>query len=122
MLAYPLRLAPFGGKSFLVERPPFDVWGLIKNPMVLMVGLSVGGMLLVQFVDLEEMQRQLAREQAGGTATAASATQQRSSKSKSKEHASDLDDDHVGDEAATERERKAPSSSSSTSAKVKKRQ
>lgn len=40
-LAYPLNLVPLGPMKFIEERPGFQIFSLLKNPMVLMIGVTL---------------------------------------------------------------------------------
>jgi hypothetical protein len=40
-LAYPLQLVPIGPMKFVEDRPGFQIFSLLKNPMVLMIGVTL---------------------------------------------------------------------------------
>ena len=46
-LPYPLKLAPITKLNYFVEREKFDIMSYLKNPMVLIIGLSMVMMFIM---------------------------------------------------------------------------
>ncbi len=63
-MSHPLQLRPVSSAEYFQKRAPYNVWGIFKNPMVLMIGVTL--IMVVVFPRLmnnmspeekEEMQR-----------------------------------------------------------------
>ena len=56
-LVYPLQLDPSGRYGYYEIKPPFDLWSYLKNPFVIMIGVSLLMNQLMKNVDMEEMKK-----------------------------------------------------------------
>ena len=54
-LVYPLVLEPSGRFGFFEVKPPFNVWGYLSNPFVIMIGVTLVMSQMMKNVDQEEM-------------------------------------------------------------------
>lgn len=61
-LVYPLQLDPSGRYGFFEIKPPFDPMSYLKNPFVIMIGVSLLMSQLMKNVDMEEMKKAQAEQ------------------------------------------------------------
>ena len=56
-LVYPLVLEPSGRYGFFEVKAPFNVWGYLSNPFVIMIGVTLLMSQMMKNVDPEEMKK-----------------------------------------------------------------
>ncbi len=54
-VAHPLNLRPLGKKNYFTERKPFNPMDMLKNPMIIMMGVMMLAVMLLKSVDPEEL-------------------------------------------------------------------
>mmetsp|Transcript_28752 Transcript_28752/g.31930 ORF Transcript_28752/g.31930 Transcript_28752/m.31930 type:complete len:223 (+) Transcript_28752:44-712(+) len=63
-LPYPMVIFPVQGREYFTPRKSFNIVGMIlKNPMMMMLGLMGVMMVLMQYVDPQEAMKELQKEQ-----------------------------------------------------------
>ncbi|OLY81886.1 hypothetical protein AYI68_g4001 [Smittium mucronatum] len=59
-LQYPLKLSSLGKREFIVKRGEFSIYSILKNPYMLMIGVSLAMIILVpklqSMLDPEELE------------------------------------------------------------------
>ena len=61
-LVYPLQLDPSGKFGYYEIKPPFDPMAYLKNPFVIMIGVSLVMSQMMKNVDMDEMKKAQAEQ------------------------------------------------------------